>query len=235
MVTQCTSQIRCSHSYKNSTPCGQTAGGDRDPHIYLHVSTYIHIHTHPYIYMHIYTHTPAYIYSHIYTHILYAYIYIQAHAYCGIHTHIYIYTRTHTHASTYMHIYAFAYKYIYIHTHTHTCTYMHIHIQPIPPGVTPPNAATKPKAQSSNAPFHRNVAKETFELWASSPRKWHPKWDQLYLTTYTYGCIHTYTYSHVNAHMHTYTHINISEGPDRIAQPKCGRAKEGPTVVAAAL
>jgi len=33
--------------------------------------------------------------------------------------------------------------------------------------------------------------------------------------------------------MHTYTHINISEGPDGIARPTCGRAKEGPTVVAA--
>ena len=35
--------------------------------------------------------------------------------------------------------------------------------------------------------------------------------------------------------MHTYTRINISEGPDGIARPTCGRAKEGPTVVAAAL
>ena len=33
-VTQCTSQIRCSHSYKNSTPFGQTVGGDRAPRIY---------------------------------------------------------------------------------------------------------------------------------------------------------------------------------------------------------
>ena len=52
---------------------------------------------------------------------------------------------------------------MYIHTHTQTYTYMHIHIQPIPPGVKPLNAATKPKAQSSNAPFHQNVVKETIE------------------------------------------------------------------------
>jgi len=75
----CTSQNRYSHSYKNSTPCGQTAGGDRAPHIYLYVSTYIHIHiTHICSYIckrihpHIYTHT----YIHIY---VYTYIYIQIH------------------------------------------------------------------------------------------------------------------------------------------------------------
>ena len=37
------------------------------------------------------------------------------------------------------------------------------------------------------------------------------------------------------AHMHAYKHINISEVLDGIARPTCGRAKEGPTVVAAAL
>jgi len=39
----------------------------------------------------------------------------------------------------------------------------------------------KLKAQSSNVSFHRNVAKETLELWALSFRKWHPKWDWLYM------------------------------------------------------
>jgi len=39
--------------------------------------------------------------------------------------------------------------------------------------------STKLKAQSSNVSFHWNVAKETFELWALSFRKWHPKWDWL--------------------------------------------------------
>jgi len=39
----------------------------------------------------------------------------------------------------------------------------------------------KLKAQSSNVSFHWNVAKQTFELWALSFRKWHPKWDWLYI------------------------------------------------------
>jgi len=40
---------------------------------------------------------------------------------------------------------------------------------------------SKLKAQSSNVSFHWNVAKETFELGALSFRKWHPKWDWLYM------------------------------------------------------
>jgi len=44
------------------------------------------------------------------------------------------------------------------------------------------------KAQSSNVSFHRNVAKETFELWALSFRKWHPKWNWLYHTTSSFVC-----------------------------------------------
>ena len=40
---------------------------------------------------------------------------------------------------------------------------------------------SKLKVQSSNVSFHWNVAKETFELWALSFRKCHPKWDWLYL------------------------------------------------------
>jgi len=56
-------------------------------------------------------------------------------------------------------------------------------VQPIPLGVTFSTALSKLKAQSSNVSFHWNVAKETFELWALSFRKWHPKWDWLYLYT----------------------------------------------------
>jgi len=46
-------------------------------------------------------------------------------------------------------------------------TYIRIRVsevQPIPLGVTFSNAVSKLKAQSSNVSFHRNVAKETFEL-----------------------------------------------------------------------
>jgi len=55
-------------------------------------------------------------------------------------------------------------------------------VQPIPLGVTFSNAVSKLKAQSSNVSFHWNVVKETFELWALSFRKCHPKWDWLYLS-----------------------------------------------------
>jgi len=41
--------------------------------------------------------------------------------------------------------------------------------------------SSKLKAQSSNVSFHWNIAKETFELWALSFRKCHPKWDWLYV------------------------------------------------------
>ena len=64
-VTPCTSRIRCSHSSKNSTPCGQTAGGDRAPQLHLQVSAYIHtctnlyVHIYIYIHIHIYIHYPA--------------------------------------------------------------------------------------------------------------------------------------------------------------------------------
>ena len=45
------------------------------------------------------------------------------------------------------------------------------------------------KAQSSNVSFQWNMAKETFELWALSFRKCHPKWDWLYLydSIYVHG------------------------------------------------
>jgi len=86
-VTQCTSQIRCSHSHKNSTPCGQTAKGDRAPHTHVHVSTYIYMHIPKYIYIYIH----AYIHSHIY-------IYIHTH------TYIHVRTYTYTHIHTYIHI-----------------------------------------------------------------------------------------------------------------------------------
>jgi len=48
---------------------------------------------------------------------------------------------------------------------------------------------------------------------------------------------YTYTHTHIYAHIyiHTHTHINISDGPDGIPRPTCGRAKEGPSVLAAAL
>ena len=52
-------------------------------------------------------------------------------------------------------------------------------VQPIPLGVTLSNALSTLKAQSSNVSFHWNVVKETFELWALSFRKCHPKWDWL--------------------------------------------------------
>jgi len=54
-------------------------------------------------------------------------------------------------------------------------------IHPIQLGVTFSHAVSKLKAQSSNFSFHWNVAKETFELWALSFRKWHPKWDWLWI------------------------------------------------------
>ena len=56
-------------------------------------------------------------------------------------------------------------------------------VQPIPLVVTFSKAVSKLKAQSSNGSFHWNVAKETFELWALRFRKWHPKWDWLYIFT----------------------------------------------------
>jgi len=58
------------------------------------------------------------------------------------------------------------------------CGLCHIsstNVQPIPRGVTFSNAVSKLKAQSSKVSFHWNVTKETFELWALSFRKYHPK------------------------------------------------------------
>ena len=40
------------------------------------------------------------------------------------------------------------------------------------------------KLKNSNVSFHWNVAKETFELWALSFRKCHPKWDWLYIISW---------------------------------------------------
>jgi len=67
---------------------------------------------------------------------------------------------------------------------------IHLMLQPIPLGVTFSNAVSKLKAQSSNVSFHRNVAKETFELWALSFRTWHPKWDWLYIWKRYVICMH---------------------------------------------
>ena len=101
-MTPCISQIRCSLSCKNSTPCGRTEGGDRPPQLHLQVSAYIHVHT--YLYINIYIHTYIYIVKYIH---IYIYIHICIHIHIYIHTHIYIYI------------------YIYI------CTYIHIHIRSI--------------------------------------------------------------------------------------------------------
>jgi len=67
---------------------------------------------------------------------------------------------------------------------------VYVYIQQIPLGVTFSIALSKLKAQSSNVSLHWNVAKETFELWALSFRKCHPKWDWLYF--HTYICVFTY-------------------------------------------
>jgi len=53
-------------------------------------------------------------------------------------------------------------------------------VQPIPLGVTFSNAVSSSKLKVRTSLFHWNVAKEMFELWALSFRKWHPKWDWLY-------------------------------------------------------
>ena len=111
-------------------------------------------------------------FTHIYTYTLRIYIYTST---C-IHKHMYIYTHAHTHVSTYIHIYALAYIYIYIyiHTHTHTYTYMHIHIQPIPPGVTPLNAAYK--AQSLlERPFSPKRGKRDVRALSLEPSKMTPQ------------------------------------------------------------
>ena len=86
-------------------------------------------------------------------------------------------------------------SYICIHAYTWIQMYEHlpyrcVEVQPIPLGVTFSNAVSKLKAQSSNVFFHCNVAKETFELWALSFRKCHPKWDWLYMNMH----IHVHIY-----------------------------------------
>ena len=50
----------------------------------------------------------------------------------------------------------------------------------MPLGVIFSNPVLKLKAHSSKVSFYWNAAKETFELWAWSFRKCHPKWDWLY-------------------------------------------------------
>ena len=109
----CTVQIRYSHSYKNSTPCGQTAGGDRVPRIYHESCVHIHIDTYRYILTYIYTYTYIYAYTRIY-------VFTYTHAYKF--THIYIYTCTYIHTYMYIctHIHIHTYTYIYTYTHTHT-------------------------------------------------------------------------------------------------------------------
>jgi len=135
-------------------------------------------------------------------------------------------------ALTYIYIYIHINIYTYIFIYIHTCnditqiwlhhsnlssfTFRHItpnycrfeiYVQPIPFGVTLSNA--KLKAQSSNVSFHWNVAKETFELWVLSLRKWHPKWDWLYIVACIYTRIHMYMSSHVYILTCLYTHMYI--------------------------
>ena len=52
--------------------------------------------------------------------------------------------------------------------------------KPIPLGVTFSNAVSSLKFKARTSLFTENVAKEMFELWALSFRKWHPKWYWLY-------------------------------------------------------
>jgi len=82
------------------------------------------------------------------------------------------------------------YLYLYCELTRHICicicmvSWRDIYVQPILLGVTFSNAVSKLKAQSSNVSLHWNVAKETYELWALSFRKCHPKWDWLYIYLY---------------------------------------------------
>jgi len=111
----CTSQIRYSPSYKNSTPCGQTAGGDRAPRICV----YIHIHTYPHIYIHIY----IYAYTRIY---IFTYIAAAGEPIwdSGVFTIIIIFF-PYWWLSYNKLFYLFTYTYTY--TFTHTYIYMYIH------------------------------------------------------------------------------------------------------------
>ena len=54
------------------------------------------------------------------------------------------------------------------------------------------NAVSKLKTRSSKVSFPWNVAKETFELWVLSFRKYHPKWyyHDIYFHHLTYSKIH---------------------------------------------
>ena len=102
-VTPCIRQIRCSHSYTNSTPCGQTTGGERAPQLHLQVSAYIHVQT--YMYIHVQTYM--------------SYIYIYTHTYIYIHKHIYTHLYTNTQIHTHTHINVYIYTYTYIDRHTY--------------------------------------------------------------------------------------------------------------------
>ena len=149
-----------------------------------------------------------YVYIHTY---IYTYEYMYVCIYICIYIYIYIYIYIHVHIYIYIHIYIYAYimcphTYLYIRIY-----HVHIHI-----------------CTYLRIYIHVHIYTYVYIY--------------TYTYTHTYIHIHTHTYTHMHIyiyithiHMYTYTHINISEGPDGIARPTCGRAKEGPTVVAAAL
>ena len=129
-------------------------------YIYMCPHTYTYILTHIYTCIYILIHPHIYIHTHIHIYFTHIYIYKHTHTYPYLYIHSYTYPHIYIYTYTCICIYKYIYIYIYIRTQTHIYTYMHLHS----PGVTPLNDATKPKAQSSNAPFHQNVANETFEL-----------------------------------------------------------------------
>ena len=153
-----------------------------------------------------------------------------------IHTHIPNQDIIHTYLIPYWYIRAF---YLYLHTYIQISTSIQIcmyvqrgmGVQPIPLGVTFSKALSKLKAQSSNVSFHWKMAKETFEFWALSFRKCHPKWDWLYLyldKVCVYVYIHTciictyiltsflieicmYIYiCRMHVHIHTYSYVHTT-------------------------
>jgi len=173
-----------------------------------YVHAYIHIYSYVYEYVHIYS------YVHEYIHV-YSYVHVYIHICSYVQEYIHIYSYTQTYICT---LYVRAYIHIYSYTQTYICMFIHCmyvsaytHVQPIPLGVTFANAVSKLKAQCSNGSFHWNVAKETFELWALSFRKWHPKWDWQYvLCRHSCACIYMYkNYADIYADMyvHVYTCI----------------------------
>jgi len=109
----------------------------------------------------------------------------------GVLLHTY---RTHTHTHT--------------HTHIYTCMYSQSdlgwHFR-------------KLKAQSSKLErlvyyiwVKRDVGTLNFEFW-NIIRKWHPKWDCLYVYVYIYMYIHVYTYMYMYICIYMYMYMYISE------------------------